>query len=105
MQYFCQQFDDDVTLKRREALVIVCIGIFICFIFLCANFYLYETSRLEFKAWDVDTVTAADFTVETPISPGMWTKFIEQHKGSLKPDETLINKFHDFYKNEIEKIV
>ena len=35
----------------------------------------------------------------------MWTKFLDQNKGSLKADETLINKFHDFYKEEVEKIV
>ena len=54
----------------------VCLGIFISFIFLCSIYYLYETSKLEYKSWDVATVTAADFTVESNISEAMWNNFI-----------------------------
>jgi len=48
--------------------VITCLGIFISFIFLCAVYYLFESSKIDYKMWDVDTVTAADFTVESIIS-------------------------------------
>ena len=46
----------------------VCFGIFISLTFLCVLYYLFETSKLEYKSWDVSTVTAADFTVESLIS-------------------------------------
>lgn len=68
LQYFCIEDKEDITVKRQEALVIICLGIFISLIFLCAIYYLFETSKLEYKSWDVSTVTAADFTVESIIS-------------------------------------
>eukprot|EP00347_Sterkiella_histriomuscorum_P007945 403346963 len=105
VQYFCKQLDDDITLKRREALVVVSIGVFICLLFLCALYYLYETSKIEYKTWDVNTVTAADFTVECNIPQEMWNKFVEQYKDTIEPNETMINKFHDEFKLEVERVV
>lgn len=99
------QDNSNVTLKRREALVVVSLGIFICLLFLCAIYYLYETSRLEYKTWDVNTVTAADFTVELNITKNMWDTYVYKFKDTLEPNKTLINKFHDDLKSEIEKIV
>lgn len=60
--------------------MIVCIGIFICLSFLCAIYYLFETSKLDYKLWDVDTVTAADFTVESTISQQMWDNYVITQK-------------------------
>lgn len=34
--------------------------------------------------WDVDTVTAADFTVESIISEQMWLKFVEIYGKNLE---------------------
>lgn len=78
-QYFCRQDDSDITAKRQEALAIICIGIFICLVFLCGIYYLFETSKLDYKLWDVDTVTAADFTVESTISETMWNNFLQRY--------------------------
>lgn len=33
-------------------------------LFLILIFYLYTSAKIDYKQWDVDTVTAADFTVE-----------------------------------------
>ena len=44
--------------------------------FLLTLYYLYKTSKLDYKLWDVDTVTAADFTVEAVISEKMWKNFL-----------------------------
>lgn len=37
-------------------------------IFLIMIFYLHTVAKLEYKLWDVDTVTPADFTVEYLIT-------------------------------------
>ena len=37
--------------------------------------YLSKTSSLDYKLWDVNTVTAADFTVEFEITEILWNKF------------------------------
>eukprot|EP00347_Sterkiella_histriomuscorum_P002409 403368266 len=104
LQYFCLENNDGVTAKRQEALVVACLGIFISLIFLCAIYYLFETSKLEYKTWDVSTVTAADFTVESLISEKMWNNFLQQYQDKIDPTETLINKFHTLYKAEVEKV-
>jgi uncharacterized phage infection (PIP) family protein YhgE len=64
--------------KRREALLIVCLGIFISLVFLIMIYYLFETSNLDYKLWDVATVTAADFTVEYIITEEIWNNFLQR---------------------------
>jgi hypothetical protein len=51
-------------------------GIFISLIFLILIFYLYKTSLLDYKLWDVNTVTPADFTVEYIITEQIWDNFM-----------------------------
>lgn len=51
-------------------------GIFISLIFLTLIFYLYKTSLLDYKLWDVNTVTPADFTVEYIITEQAWDNFM-----------------------------
>lgn len=68
VQYFCEQSDSDLNDKRRQALIVICLGIFISLLFLLSLYFQEKTAILDYKLWDVDTVTAADFTVETFIS-------------------------------------
>ncbi len=67
-----------------------------CFSFLLTLYYLYSTSKLDYKMWDVDTVTAADFTVETVISQEMWEKFKKQ-RGDNEDNENLMNAFNNAF--------
>lgn len=62
MNYTCQQSDSEVKQKRKLGLFICCVFIMIAMIFWIANYYLSRTSKLFYKLWDVNTVTAADFT-------------------------------------------
>lgn len=80
-----------MTAKRREGLVVSCVGIFISFVFLCGVYYLHETAKLDYKLWDVDTVTAADFTVESPVSQIMWDNFLQTQPDAHDAD--LVNRF------------
>ena len=50
-------------------------------------YYLENISSLMYKKWDVDTVTANDFTVEMKLSKSMWAYYnFEQNKaGSTEP--------------------
>ena len=52
--------------------------------------------------WDVDTVTAADFTVESIISQAMWDSFLRTQSDH---DETnLLNIFKEEYTKEVERV-
>jgi hypothetical protein len=81
VQYFCSQDIEDVNQKRHEALLISCIAIFICLVYLSVLFYFFESSKIDYKVWDVDTVTASDFTVESIITQQIWTSFLDSPEG------------------------
>lgn len=68
LQFFCLGDNDDVNIRRVEGLYIACLGIFMSCLFLSMIYYLSKTSNLDFKMWDVLTVTPSDFTVEYPIT-------------------------------------
>jgi len=80
-----------------------CISIFVCFIFLLYIYYVYRTSKLDYKVWDVDTVTPADFTVEYVITKETWNAFLDSE--TSKTEGTPIYAFKKFLKKEIEEIV
>ena len=61
-------------MKRSEGLGIVCIGTFAVTIYMLAVFYLHQTADLDFKMWDISTLTAADFTAEMTITEDMWNE-------------------------------
>ena len=83
--------------------MIACLGLFICFVFMCTTYYLSKTSYIDYKLWDVFTVTAADFTVEYEITKALWDRFLLS--GSVIPGEVKAVAFEAFLKEEIEKIV
>jgi hypothetical protein len=39
-----------------------------------AVFYLHQTAHLDYKMWDISTLTAADFTAELTIHADMWNE-------------------------------
>jgi len=102
VQYYCKQ--DDTLKKKREAVGIISIGFFICCLYLLSLYYQQQASRLEYKLWDVNTVTVADFTTETLITQRMWDEFLK------KPDvqnssEPKIKLFEQHLRDEVEQMV
>ena len=75
IQYRCSQPLETVNTKRVQGLAIVCLGIFVSMLFLLTHWYLSETAVIDFKLWDVETVTASDFTVEYTITDEVWAQF------------------------------
>ena len=75
IQYRCSQALDAVNTKRVQGLAIVCLGILVSLLFLLTHWYLKETAVIDFKVWDVETVTASDFTVEYSITDEVWRYF------------------------------
>lgn len=49
-------------------MAIDCIGIFVAVVYLLAIFYLNSMSELEYKKWDISTLTTSDFTAEMIIT-------------------------------------
>lgn len=53
-------------------LAIVCLGFFGIVCYSLQVFYLTHTAKLDFKLWDLATLTAADFSAEITITKDMW---------------------------------
>jgi len=77
-QYSCKHTNEALNEKRVVGLFVGCLGIFMSLVFLLALFYLYKSSTMDYKVWDVDTVTPADFTVEYLISSQTWDNFLSR---------------------------
>lgn len=71
-------------------------------LFLTCMYYLSSVATIEFKEWDVGTVTAADFTVEYQIPKIVWKKFEDAHTDHTKAEGT---DFEDYLKGRFEEIV
>ena len=41
-------------------------------------YYQEKTSLLDYKLWDVNTVTAADFTTETFFTDEFWQSYLDR---------------------------
>lgn len=102
-QMTCLSDVDTVNHKRQMGTIIVCIGVVISFVFILFVAYLQKTARLDYKVWDVDTVTAADFTVEFQITDNLWTKFCQLPETQMA--ECKAQHFEQFMKKEFEKII
>ena len=78
-------------------------AIFISFLFLLTTYYLSQTSYIDFKMWDVDTVTAADFTVEYQIPAKVWEDFLKLPEANHHDSKA--TAFENYLRTEFEKIV
>jgi len=52
---------------------------FIAIVFILTLYYLEETVHLDQKKFDVNTITASDYTVELDITTAMWNNFLKHH--------------------------
>jgi len=57
---------------------------FVGLIFVVIVYYLHTVSKPDFDLWDLENLTASDFTVEYVISEDMWHKFNSEHDRHLK---------------------
>lgn len=77
VQYFCRQRSSRLLDKKLDSLLITCLGVLISLLFLITIYYLSKSNDIDYKLWDVKTVTPADFTVEYLISEKAWKTFLE----------------------------
>ena len=56
---------------------------FVAFSFILLIYYLQKTSRLDQLEFDINTVSAGDFTVEINISTAMYNFFLDEHYNTV----------------------
>jgi hypothetical protein len=74
-----------------------------CCIFLLTTYYLSSTAYIDYKLWDVFTVTAADFTVEFSVSKRIWSKFLNTPEASSSDSRAVA--FENYLKKHFQEIV
>jgi hypothetical protein len=75
LQAECTQDVGLLNEKRRKGLAVACIGVFMALFFLIMSRYLRKMAAILTIEWDMKTVTAADYTVELKIRPGIYKDY------------------------------
>jgi len=77
-----------------------------CWAYSYTIYYLDKSSTLDFKKWDVNTVTVSDFTVQITITNMVWAKWLTvQNATSGSESEHIYTMFKSYMKKRIEQQV
>lgn len=72
LQVACEQTTDEQKDAQKAALFAVFIGLLMTLKFTAALSYLQKMLGHQYKQWDVETCTPADYTIKLKISEGMY---------------------------------
>jgi hypothetical protein len=76
MQYSCTQEETVIVDKRVQGLLVSCSFVLIALVFWILTYYMRTTSGLNAKKWDVNVVSASDFTVDYTITSNIWDDYV-----------------------------
>ena len=69
IQYSCEIDEDELEDKRYQALWAACTTVFSCLVLLAVLRYRQGSISIEKREWDIQTVTASDYTIEMKLYP------------------------------------
>lgn len=92
VQYNCD-FADKIAKEQLKGLFIAATAIVACIFYRCIIYFLRTTASIDYKLWDIHTVTAADFTVEVNIPEIIWRKW---KKRNIK------TSFKEYFRNQLQ---
>ena len=88
---------------RFYQLSAVCVGIFICCIFLLVITYQYHSNEMNFLLWDIETVTVNDYTVDLALNLRFWNEYLEyKEKRPIEDHESYSEHLQIFIKTFME---
>lgn len=61
IQYTCEIDPSETKSLQKKAITVVTVCFIISIVYLLTIYYLQATSGLDYKDWDVDTVTVSDY--------------------------------------------
>jgi len=96
IQYACD-FAELKESQQRIGLYVACTSVIIGWLWCLMIFYSKEKAEMEFKMWDMNTATAADFTVQLTITPGIYHKWLDWKAAKHIADKT----FKDYIKRQV----
>lgn len=66
---------DQVIWNKKVALIVSFIAVIASFYFSFVVYYLRKCASMDIRLWDSKTATAADFTVQIPITNEIWLSY------------------------------
>ena len=68
IQYACHVPEEELLAKRKQALLAGCTSVFSCLVLLAVLKYREGSISIEKREWDLQTVTASDYTIEISLN-------------------------------------
>jgi len=96
MQYSCD-LEDVLISNQHIGLGASIAGIICCLMFSFLVYFLRKAAVLNYKLWDISTVTTADFTVQVTFSDKMWPKWKEHIAANKNPKCS----FKEYFREEL----
>lgn len=99
MKVECKLEPTVVTRNRMVGILIVFIGILMALCYSLVLDYLEKTSKVDFKVWDLNTCTVADYSVELQLPDKVWFTYLDQKANGLESrpfDQYLLETFEQF---------
>ena len=75
LQYKCEMDEDNQIFRMSLGYIIFVCGVVISVVYKFVIAYLDVTTNHNYKAWDANTCTPADYTIEVPITPRMHSNY------------------------------
>ena len=79
IQIKCFQAEEKLDSKRFRVLIFSCMGLFLCLVYLIFMFVRLYMNNLDYKIWDMRTITIDDYSVDIPITDQIWNDFVNAH--------------------------
>lgn len=78
VQYTCHVSDEHISEKREQALFAACVSCFSCLVLLAVIKFRKGSIGIEKREWDLQTVTASDYTIEIKIYEEQYKKMMQE---------------------------
>jgi len=100
-QIACTYKPEELQRRKLNGLLVGCITIFVSLFLTIYNNYLDKIFKFQQKLYDVETVSAADYTVEMEIKKDLYDKAIERDKTIHNEPDAVY--FREWLTKEIEQ--
>jgi hypothetical protein len=87
LQYNCD-LGADTYHNQKVGVLVAFLGMTMCLSYSYLIYYLRRASELNFKKWDVSSVTTADFTVQVTIREEIWKCWKDAEASGNPPART-----------------
>jgi hypothetical protein len=90
---------EQVRIRKEQGLIIACTAVFIALFVINYVDYIKSLQEYKYIEYDIDTITAGDYTIEFEIEPDFFKNFKEQKK---KDWEKKCAEYDRIFKSDVQ---